>query len=265
MSEFLTYILASYNVWFTAPIAFVFLFAIVQLVMGGLDFGGDADVDVDGGVDVDVGADADIDIGADADVGVDVDADVDVEVDVDADVDVEADVDADADSGSYGGDIIATVLALLHVGKVPFMVILMSLFATWGISGLVANELLNINANATRLGIPTVWISLASAFVCSIFGTRYLALGLSKIFPESERAITDYHLIGLRGRVISGRVTVTFGTARVSVPDGPELTVSCRIRDGQDVPLKGDTVVLVDYDSERRIFDVTKVDSMLNA
>ena len=109
----------------------------------------------------------------------------------------------------------------------------------------------------------TLWISVGAALLCSIFGTRYLALGLSKLFPESDRATNDSHLLGLRGRVISGRVTTTFGTARVPVPQGPELTVSCRVREGEDVPVKGDTVILIDYDLRGRIFEVTKEDSSL--
>ena len=229
MGDFLNYIFVWYNVWFTAPIAFMFLFAIFQLVMGGLDFGG-----------------------GDTDVDVDADVDVDVDTDVDADVDV--------GSNSGGSSFIPGVLGILNVGKVPFTILLMALFATWGISGLVVNEFLNIDVQSSR---SILWISVGAALLCSIFGTRYLALGLSKLFPESDRAITDYHLVGLRARVISGRVTTTFGAARVPVPDGPELTVSCRVREGEDIPLKGDTVILVDYDSQGRIFEVTKEDSSL--
>ena len=227
MGDFLNYIFVWYNVWFTAPIACVFLFAIFQLVMGGLDFGSGA---------TDVGADAD----------------VEVDADVDADVNV--------DSGSSGGGFFPGVLGILNVGKVPFTILLMALFATWGISGLVVNELLNIDVHSSR---SMLWISVGAALLCSIFGTRYLALGLSKLFPESDRATNDSHLLGLRGRVISGRVTTTFGTARVPVPQGPELTVSCRIREGEEVPLKGDTVILIDYDLQGRIFEVTKEDSSL--
>ena len=223
MGDFLNYIFVWYNVWFTAPIAFMFLFAIFQLVMGGLDFGG---------------------------------GDTDPEVDVDTEVDADLNVDSSSDGSSFT----AGVLGILNIGKVPFTIILMALFATWGISGLIVNEFLNINVDSPRY---TLWISVGAALLCSIFGTRYLALGLAKLFPESDRATNDSHLIGLRGRVISGRVTTTFGTARVPVPQGPELTVSCRVREGEDIPLKGDTVVLIDYDLKGRIFEVTKADSSL--
>ena len=102
-------------------------------------------------------------------------------------------------------------------------------------------------------------------FLSRVFGTRHLAQMLSKIFAESEPAIRDADLIGLTGRVISGRITTTFGTARVKAPNGSELTVSCRVRENDDIPLKGDTVMLVDYDSTVRIFDVTRVNNLITS
>ena len=227
MREFLDYFIVSYNVWFTAPLTIVFLLAIFRLVTGAMDFG-DADVD----------ADADIDI------------DADIDVDVDADVDMDADIEADpgVQSPSFGD-----VFGFLNVGRVPLMVVLMSLLTTWGMAGLIANAVLNIPQN-----LQWVWVSYVVAFFCSFLGTRYVSIALSKLFPESEKAIRDVQLLGLRGRVISGQITTTFGTARVQVPDGPELTVSCRAKSGEDPPVKGDTVVLIDYDRAKRIFDVRK-------
>lgn len=231
MLEYFNYLLVDYNVWFTAPLALVFIFALFRLIMGGMDFG-EAEVD------------------ADADVDVDVDADVDIDADVDADAEVDAEADADAEghSGSF-----IDILGFLNIGRVPVMVVLMSLFATWGISGLIANALFNVAANPNWL-----WASCIVAFLCSFVGTRYLTFGISKLFPESERAVTDVELLGMRGRVISGQITTTFGTARVQVPDGPALTVNCRIKTDQVNPVKGDTVILVNYDDEKRIFDVKK-------
>ncbi len=213
MKEFLTYFLASYNVWFTAPLVIVFLFALFRLAMGAMDFG---------------------------------DADVDIDANVDADMDVDA--DAGARTPSFGD-----VFGFLNVGRVPLMVVLMSLFGTWGIAGLIANSLLNVPEKP-----EWVWISCVIAFFCCFVCTRYISLALSKLFPESERAISDVHLLGLSGRVISGQITTTFGTARVQVPDGPELTVSCRAQSDETTPVKGDTVILINYDRTKRIFDVKK-------
>jgi hypothetical protein len=215
MIEFLNYLIVSYNVWFTAPLAIVFILALFRLVTGAMDFG-------------------------------DVDADLDMDADLDADADV------DADTGSQGTSF-GDVFGFLNVGTVPLMIVLMSLFVTWGIFGLIANALLNIPETPNR-----VWISCIIAFFCCFLGTRYISIALSKLFPESEKAISDVQLLGLRGRVISGQITTTFGTARVQVPDGPELTVSCRVEPDGITPVKGDTVILINYDRTKRIFDVKK-------
>ncbi|MCY3721102.1 MAG: DUF1449 family protein [Candidatus Poribacteria bacterium] len=217
MIEFLNYLIVSYNVWFTAPLAIVFLLALFRLVTGAMDFG-----------------------------------DVDADVDMDADIDADADVDADIDTGSQGPSF-GDVFGFLNVGRVPLMIVLMSLFVTWGIFGLIANAFLNIPGNPHR-----VWISCIIAFFCCFLGTRYISIALSKLFPESEKAINDVQLLGLSGRVISGQITTTFGTARVQVPDGPELTVSCRVEPDGTMPVKGDTVILINYDGTKRIFDVKK-------
>ena len=227
MIEFLNYLIVSYNVWFTAPIAIVFLLALFRLATGAMDFG-DVDTDVD----------------------------MDADIDIDADVDLDVDADVDADTGvhtSAHGSAFGDMFGFLNVGRVPLMIVLMSLFVTWGISGLIANAFLNIPENPHR-----VWISCIIAFFCCFLGTRYISIGLSKLFPESEKAISDIHLLGLSGRVISGQITTTFGTARVRVPDGPELTVSCRAEPDEATPVKGDTVILINYDRTKRIFDVKK-------
>ena len=219
MGEFWNYLIVSYNVWFTAPLTIVFLLAIFRLATGAMDFG-------------------------DADMDADVDADVDVDVNVDADMETDTDLQNSSFSDIFG---------FLNVGRVPLVIVLMSLLATWGITGLIANALLNVPEKP-----QWVWISYVIALFCSFLGTRYISIALSKLFPESERAITDVQLLGLSGRVVSGQVTTTFGTARVQVPDGPELTVSCRAKSDEATPVKGDTVVLIDYDRTKRIFDVRK-------
>jgi hypothetical protein len=220
MREFLDYLIVSYNVWFTAPLTIVFLLALFRLVMRAVDFG-DADVD----------------------------AEVNVDMDSDADMDSDKEANPRLRSPSF-----SDVFRFLNVGRVPLVVVSMSLFATWGIVGLVANALLNVPEKP-----QWVWISFVTAFFCSFLGTRYISIVLSKLFPKREKNINDVHqLLGLSGRVISGQITTTFGTARVQVPDGPELTVSCRAKSDEATPVKGDTVILIDYDHAKRIFDVRR-------
>lgn len=222
--EFLT---AWYNVLFLAPLLLVFLFAILQLVgvgLEGLDIGGS-----------------------------------DVDLDIDAGIDVDSDVDVDVDVTGGGPGIITSALGFLNVGKVPLMIILMTWFASWGVVGLICNRI--IGDRTIQAVPPLVAIPVSVAFILSIISTKYFAAILARIFPESERGTTDRDLIGSSARVISGRVTSTFGRAIVQAPDGYRLTVSCRIKEGDEIPVHGDEVLLTDYDPIARIFEVVKVDT----
>lgn len=168
--------------------------------------------------------------------------------------------DADANIGAAAEgqhSLFTGVLGFLNVGKVPLVVVLILLFATWGIVGLIANSALDVAEVPQR-----VWLSCIIALFFSFLSARYISIAFLKFFPQRERDVSDDQLLGLSGRVISGQITTTFGTARLRVPDGPELTVSCRAKSDETPPVKGDTVILVDYDDTKRIFDVRKAELM---
>ena len=165
-----------------------------------------------------------------------------------------AKVDIDADTETHRRSV-NSVFRFLNAGRAPLAVVLMLLFAIWGITGLLANMLFDVPEKPER-----VWISCAVALFCCFFGTRYISIALLKLFPRREKAISNVQLLGLSGRVISGQITATFGTARLRVPNGPELTVSCRAKSDETTPVKGDTVILIDYDDTKRIFDVKKAE-----
>ncbi len=124
---------------------------------------------------------------------------------------------------------------------------------TWGLTGLMMNALLNVETHSARVGV-----AYGVALLCSVFGTRVFLSVYATLFRSRKKAISNAELIGLSGRVISGQITPTFGTVRVQVPQGPELTVSCRAAPAETPPVKGDTVVLVNYDSAKQIFDVQR-------
>ncbi len=227
MWEFFKELLEWYNVLFSAPLVFVFLFAILQLIGVGFELSsGEPDVDVD--------------------------------VDVDVEPDIDVDVDADVGAGAGGPGLIASTLGFLNVGRVPCMVILMTLFASWGIAGLVCNSIIPVKKFP-----PFIGISLGAAFILSILSTKYIAAGIASIFPESEPPTTYSSLSGSTARVTSGRVTSTFGRAVVQAPDGSRLNISCRVREGDEEPVHGDEVILVYYDENTRTFEVVKADSAL--
>ena len=205
MSAVLMFLVVSYNVWFTAPLAIVCLLACFCLAKGTVRFR-----------------------------------------------DTKADIDADTETQHRSFD---SIFRFLNAGSIPLIVVLMLLFAIWGITGLLANVLLDVSEKPER-----VWISCGVSLFCCFFGTRYISIALLKLFPRREKTISDVQLLGLSGRVISGQITTTFGTARLRVPNGPELTVSCRAKSDEPPPVKGDTVILMDYDDTKRIFDVRKAE-----
>ena len=205
-----------YNVFFTIPLAFVLLFAILQLVGIGLEIG---------------------------------------EAEPEADIDVEGDLEVDSEVEVGEPGLITSALGFLNVGKVPLMVVLMTWFASWGATGLVCNKLIRVESFP-----PLIVISLVAAFAVSLFSTRYFAAVIAKIFPESEPATRDQDLIGRTARVVSGQVTPTFGRATVQTPDGYRLTIPCRVREGSEPPMRGDEVILVDYDPNTRTFEVVKAE-----
>ena len=213
MRTFLTYLGASYNVWFTAPLAIMCLFALFRLLKGAMNFS---------------------------------------EADIDTDVDIETGVDADTKVHRLA---FSSVFGFFNIGRIPLTVVMMLLFATWGIAGLIMNSMLDVPNKP-----QWIWVSFTTAIFCCLFGTRYILAALLKLLPQRKKAISDVQLLGLSGRVISGRITTTFGTARLRVPDGPELTVSCRAKSDETTPVKGDTVILIDYDQTKRIFDVRKAE-----
>lgn len=226
---FWEYFTVWYNAIFLVPLFMVFLFAILQLVGVGVELSG-------------------------SDVGLEIDTDIDVDLDVDADTDLDAGVDGSSGDVSF----FTAILGFLNVGKVPLMVLLMTLFASWGLTGLICNRILGYKLlNA----IPIISsVSAGIALVVSIFSVKYLALLVVMIFPESEKAVTHYDLIGKPAIVTTGRVTTAFGKARVALDSGARMQITCRIREGDEEPSHGEEVLLVDYDPATMTFEVSKLD-----
>src|ERR1700748_2855792 len=106
---------------------------------------------------------------------VDVDHDVDLDVDADADPHLEGDADADADddAGGAGGMTAAwhEVLGFLGVGRVPFMVVWVTLFLFGGFAGIFLNRVLFVRAGGAYHG---VWFLLACAIalLAGLVGVR---------------------------------------------------------------------------------------------
>lgn len=230
MIEFLMDMSLWYNLIFTVPILFVILYLIMQVV--GLTLSS-------------VGGDVDTDAG-----------EVDVDTDVDADVDTDADTDLDADMD--GLSVLERAMAFVNVGKVPLTIILATFLLFWGITGFSFNGI--IRQIFGSFPSPFIIVSCSLALVFGITATKFLSGIIAKLVPGIETySSNNESLLGQTAQVVSDHVTSTFGRARLRDPYGNLLTIYCKVLDGKEVPKRGDEILLVDYDSSSKIFEVTKV------
>ena len=228
MIEFLKDLSLWYNMIFTVPILLVIFYLILQIFGLVLDFGGGSDID---------GGDADVDV----------------------DADMEADVGADMDVGSDGLSAMDRALGFVNVGKVPVTIIVATFLLFWGVSGFMVNGIIE-----SFLGsFPSLFIiaSCGVALVVGVIGTKFLSGIIARLFPSIETySSNNQSLLGQIAKVVSGEINSSFGRAKVEDPYGNVLTVYCKIPAGKEVPKRGDEVVLVEYDSSDKKFEVVKAD-----
>jgi hypothetical protein len=264
------------NHWWNLP-------SLVMLGLVGTWFGlqtvgliGQGDSDVEGDADTDVDAGAEHEIEADHDVAAEADHDLDADAahDVGADHDADADHDAegDHDSAHESSSTLATapgaashsighhgLAGFLGMGRVPFMVVWVTLFTFTGFTDLLFNRILFFNSEGNYRG----WffpISFLASLVVGMFATRTMSGLAWKLVDVGGRGSTRRgELPGSVGVVASERVDGEHGEVRVKDARGNELIVHARV-DGASHPKQGEQVVLLDYDEQRGLYTVAKVD-----
>ena len=173
-------------------------------------------------------------------------------VDTDGDHDVDADADHDADPDADDGHGIASFLGL---GRVPFMVVWLTLFIFTGFSGIFVNRVLQVRAGEYR---PWFFpLSLLVSLGAGLVSVRFAAKGVAKLVDTGGRgAAARRELSGCVGVVASPVLDGQFGEIRVRDWQGNELIVHGRLGAG-DGPLKqGDRVVLLELENESGLFHV---------
>ncbi len=141
--------------------------------------------------------------------------------------------------------LLATLVGLLGIGKVPFSILLLSYCFVWGVAGLASNILLEHKSP---------WVAIAIAAGAAVVVTRHLALGLSRLIPSVESYHTPLRqLLGLEGQVLY-QVTENSGVVRVRDQQDTLRDVSCRVKPGSPSIPAGTRVVLLSYDASTRTF-----------
>jgi hypothetical protein len=185
--------------------------------------------------------------------------DVDHDVDVDADADAQVDGDADADAAGGGGMTAAwhEVLGFLGVGRVPFMVVWVTLFLFGGFTGIFLNRVLFVRAEGHYRGWWFLFVSCA-ALAIGLLGVRLFSRLAARLVDVGGRgASTKQELAGKIGVVASPILDARHGEIRVHDDLGNELLLHGCVRAGEAPLGRGAKVVLVSYDGDRQLFWAT--------
>lgn len=110
-------------------------------------------------------------------------------------------------AGAAGGDVLGDLLAWLHVGKVPVLIIFAAFLAGFGLSGIA---LQNASTAIFGGGAP-LFLAAPAAFLLALPATRMLAGAAVRIMPQDETdAVSEASFVGrialiIRGEAVKGR------------------------------------------------------------
>ena len=165
-------------------------------------------------------------------------------------LDWDLDLDADADLDSVLG-VGAVSFRFLNLGTVPIMV-WMSAFALsfWSVAVLLQSPVEDLAS-----GWDVALVVGRNALI-SLVPTKLLTQPLRGKF-DAEPPNPDKGMVGRTG-VVASIVTTTGGQVEIETGSSP-LALHARTTEGEIA--KGDRIVIVDYDSETRIFEVERYSS----
>jgi hypothetical protein len=188
----------------------------------------------------------------------------DHEIDVDGDGvsddlatehDIDGDADQEVDAPGHGAFSLG---AFLGIGRVPFLVVWLTLFIFAGFTGLFLNRLLLAQAGGYR-----GWffpLSLLGALAAGAVAVRFTAKGVQRLVDVGGRgASARRDLRGRIGIVASATLDSQFGEIRVRDARGDELIVHGRLAAGEGILERGSEVVLVDLQREEGLFTVASL------
>ncbi len=188
------------------------------------------------------------------DLGPEVDVDLDVDMDVGAELDADVDLDAGPDTPAAeaaSSNLVGQALGWLNVGRVPFLVLLITFLAGFSVIGLGA-QLFAVSVVGL---IPAVIAAPAAAFL-ALPVTRTASRLLGHIVPREETyAVSEAQFVGLVATVTLGPVEAgNPGKARLTDSHGNVHFVRVRAANRGARFETGSEVLLVKRDSS--VFEV---------
>jgi hypothetical protein len=165
--------------------------------------------------------------------------------------------DHDADHDHGGGGMLG-VLSFFGVGRVPIMVVWVTLFLFAGFVGLFVNRLFFLDGLGGGYPGWAFPVSLLAALSVGLVGVKVFATLAGKLVDTGGKgSTTKAELAGKLGVVASGHLDDTFGEVRVTDARGFEMIVHARLAAGEPALLRGAKVVLVEYDGAKDLFWAT--------
>jgi hypothetical protein len=185
LSEFWNFVFASQNLPFAVSAITSLSLVLIQLLsllVAGIDLGESIDNLL-------------------PDFGVDADADVDIDVDASPEADV-----------AVSPSSFAVALDWLHLGKIPFFILLILVLCSFGVSGLMIQYIFREFFEFLMPGI----IASGLAFATTLPIVHFLGKPLAKLFKEETSAVSQDSFIG-------SIATITLGIAQVGRPAEAKL------------------------------------------
>ncbi len=170
------------------------------------------------------------------------------------DLDTDISIDVDADGFSLGDGF----LTFLSVGQVPISIILTILFFIQAIIGVWLNQFA-IN----QLDLSVSWqlwtmffVNFGISFFVAVFIAGFVLKPIKPFFRDYGIARTADSLIGKTAFVSSSKVTKKFGSATFKLEGGDIVNIPIRAAEEESVFVRGQEVVIVDYNKESNIYFV---------
>lgn len=145
----------------------------------------------------------------------------------------------------------------LNAGRLPPFMVVAPFILCWGFVGFVCNHWFIPLFGG--LVFPALVVSAFVAFILSSLMTRFLSQGIAFVFPTAQMAaIRRADLVGTVATVTSIDVNTEFGMARTE--DVPfNVTIFCRVDEGEARIRQGQRVVLWDYDAHMNCYKVQQL------
>jgi hypothetical protein len=162
--------------------------------------------------------------------------------------------DADHDH-EHDGEL--GLLGFFGVGRVPFMVIWVTLFLFAGFCGLLLNRLHVVRTGGEYAG----WffaVSLGVSLAVGLGGVKLFAgLAARLVDTGGKGASRKQDLCGKVGIVASARLDDRFGEVRITDAAGHEMLVHARLAADEAALARGARVVLIEHDEKTDLFWAT--------